>query len=255
MCGASRRVGTWTVAACLFALAPAVNAGPVTYVRQSRGISVGVSEVYPLSGSTTERHANDSATAPDFGTFDRTLTAVVADPPAGQPLGGGQAAASQRSSLTASAIHVSGSFRGAALTPNGAIGFVSYVNPWFDVDQPTDYHLTYRMGQPSRPNGLEASFQLGPPHGRIVFDELGKFGDDGSSASGTVSGTLKPGEYVVIFRFVANALAPSDIDYSARLDLTPAAAVIPLPAAFGPGLAGLAACVMGLLLSSRRARR
>ena len=241
------------IAVCLSAFVTAAHAGPVTYVRQSRGVIAELSEVNP--GTSPQVAARAEATAPDLGTFGQSVTAVIADPPAGQPFGSGQSTASQRSSLTPSGIDVAGSFRGGPATPNGIIGIISYVNPWFDLDQRMDYHLTYRMEQPDQPLGQEASFFVGFRGGRTVINELGQFGDDGSAASGEVSGTLAAGEYVLIFRFAANALAASDIDYSARLELTPAAAVIPLPPALWPGMAGIAACVAGLSLRRRRARR
>ena len=84
----------------LVVLASAAHAGPVTLGRQSRGVSSTLREVYALpGGSTTERSGRADATAPDLADFDRTVTAIISDVPAGQSLPDGGSVATDTGTL------------------------------------------------------------------------------------------------------------------------------------------------------------
>lgn len=241
-------------AAGVLAFAPWVAAGPVQYTNQTRRIDASLTEVYlGPEGQETPITDSESASAPDVGAFDATVTAAVENPPNGQS---GQFAVSQRSTLADSGISAGGRFDGFTATEGGDYSGSSLVDVTFVLDEPRRYSLDYGMEVPSFFENVNSELSLTrAAGGAVVFDEDLRFNetnDNGEVGSfGSRTGTLAPGEYRLVFRHAYDSDLSGPEPYTMSLDFTPVGGgpnAIPLPPAAWAALAtaggfgGLRAC-------------
>jgi hypothetical protein len=181
----------------LFLVAAAIlctiaNAGggapPLTPIAQQRSVSAHAT----ASGDTTSDVDSDSDAAVDFGPFSGSVSVNAV---AWAPVCGGQAAASQESTIAGDGIHGSGEVTYSGyVTGNGnadvGISVWSRVEVTFTLDRPSDYTL-------------QGALNCSELFGSCWLDLLGPDGhvhDLGSGWQDTVvneSGTLAAGEYTV----------------------------------------------------------
>lgn len=197
----------WTLAFVAFA-AHAAHAG-ITYQSQSRFISANANEI---GGA----NVSQSAFAPDFLLFDRTLSVSA---------GFGRGTGQQTSTLTAAGISATGYWVGAGhvLPPSAGGGGRSGLQVDFDVDQSTPFMLTTR--------GL-TDFQS-----TFAFHSTSGGPLNLTVAPSSLSGVLPPGSYSISAMVIGSGgnANSSFGEFSLQLQLqtpTPGAAAMVVPVAF-----------------------
>lgn len=252
-------------AACLAGAALPAQAVPVfTYTKQDRSASAFAETVVETPGASNLTDSK-SETAPDFGPFNVSLTALPAVPPLLSTDGTGTAAATQNSMLGPNSIDISTSafsneieaFDGHSF---GNASSIAKVN--FTVNAATTYTLTGSLKiEEDVPDGLnEVIAEITGPGGTAVLPRIDVNRGNQSGNGGTAefsqdinqSGMLQPGQYTLDVESVSFGIegvtSAADLHLSAAAGPTP----VPLPPAAYASLPLLGGLALFPLIRRRR---
>jgi hypothetical protein len=220
-------------------------AGPVVYDGQSRTLRADLSEQFPTGGDDIPVGDSQSAAAPDFGPWDASVTARIADPPVPGDFNG-HGTVSQHSTLTDAAITAAGTGSVLTDTIDGSAGIHVGVDVTFTLDAARDFSLDFFFTANELGHGF-ADVKLNRVGGATLFEADPDFDRDdtvdGVIGRGAGRGTLQPGQYRFLVNFsTGGAIGEDNLDYSVSLDLTPdgpepGPTPVPLPPAAWPAQA------------------